>query len=358
MGKAKKGYNWKARHQSKGEVDQTASEALKDRVDIQVKNETAFQGTNELVLPTQKRKFKKAKEEQSVGRILSKKQRKKLERIVDVKKKKAGREELLQKLQDVQVDSKILDHMTPLSAIQTKGLKRQFAEDEWKDAMVQQGVPVETVEAEMAPGKKKIKLKRINQKEMKAQSEDPNVLGFESSSEEEESDEEDGEESEHLEGDSQKKEIVEESKPSPSKKEERLEIMAESTVEKSQGKPKKVVEKKSYRKTVYVPIKRTPEIQELREKLPIIAEEHAIMEAINDNPVVILSGETGSGKTTQVPQFLFEAGYAENGKMIGVTEPRRVAAMSMSKRVGVEMNMPKKVRRLLLSMTTSYVYKT
>lgn len=44
------------------------------------------------------------------------------------------------------------------------------------------------------------------------------------------------------------------------------------------------------------------------------------------------------GKTTQVPQFLYEAGYAEK-KMIGITEPRRVAAISMSKRVAHEMNL-------------------
>ena len=44
-------------------------------------------------------------------------------------------------------------------------------------------------------------------------------------------------------------------------------------------------------------------------KLPILAEEQVIMEAINNNPIVILCGETGSGKTTQVPQFLYEAGY-------------------------------------------------
>ena len=91
------------------------------------------------------------------------------------------------------------------------------------------------------------------------------------------------------------------------------------------------------RATVHIPVFRTPEIQAMREKLPIVAEEQVIMEAINENPVVILEGATGSGKTTQVPQFLYEAGYAANGKMIGVTEPRRVAAMAMAKRVGEEM---------------------
>ncbi len=66
------------------------------------------------------------------------------------------------------------------------------------------------------------------------------------------------------------------------------------------------------------------------------------MEAINEHSVVVLCGETGSGKTTQVPQFLYEAGYAQRGvgggrSLIGVTEPRRVAAVSMARRVGEEM---------------------
>ena len=69
------------------------------------------------------------------------------------------------------------------------------------------------------------------------------------------------------------------------------------------------------------------------------------MEAITDHSVVVLCGETGSGKTTQVPQFLYEAGYTLKGKgqegngksLIGVTEPRRVAAVSMARRVRDEM---------------------
>jgi pre-mRNA-splicing factor ATP-dependent RNA helicase DHX38/PRP16 len=53
-------------------------------------------------------------------------------------------------------------------------------------------------------------------------------------------------------------------------------------------------------------------------------------------PVVVVVGETGSGKTTQLTQFLYEDGFAANG-IIGCTQPRRVAAMSVAKRVSEEM---------------------
>jgi ATP-dependent RNA helicase DHX37/DHR1 len=95
------------------------------------------------------------------------------------------------------------------------------------------------------------------------------------------------------------------------------------------------------RKAFSVTVERPSEMQESRMQLPIVAEEQKIMEAIHNNDVVVVWGATGSGKTTQVPQFLFEAGYgAANGPtpgMIGVTQPRRVAAVSMSKRVSDEL---------------------
>lgn len=54
---------------------------------------------------------------------------------------------------------------------------------------------------------------------------------------------------------------------------------------------------------------------------------------VQNNQVIIVVGETGSGKTTQVPQFLLEAGMAKEGQGIVCTQPRRVAAMSVSQRV-------------------------
>ena len=66
-----------------------------------------------------------------------------------------------------------------------------------------------------------------------------------------------------------------------------------------------------------------------------------VMDAIRGNDVVLVCGETGSGKSTQVPQFLYEAGYAhtQERRIIGVTEPRRVAAVTVSQRVAEEMNL-------------------
>ena len=77
-------------------------------------------------------------------------------------------------------------------------------------------------------------------------------------------------------------------------------------------------------------------IQEVRRTLPVFAERSAFLRLITDNQVVVLVGETGSGKTTQIPQYLHEAGFSEVGR-IGCTQPRRVAAMSVAARVAQEM---------------------
>jgi pre-mRNA-splicing factor ATP-dependent RNA helicase DHX38/PRP16 len=77
-------------------------------------------------------------------------------------------------------------------------------------------------------------------------------------------------------------------------------------------------------------------LREQREFLPAFAVREDLLRVIRDNQVIIVVGETGSGKTTQLAQFLYEDGYGKIG-MIGCTQPRRVAAMSVAKRVAEEM---------------------
>lgn len=76
-------------------------------------------------------------------------------------------------------------------------------------------------------------------------------------------------------------------------------------------------------------------IREQRETLPVYAFRSQLIKAVHENQILIVVGETGSGKTTQLTQYLAEAGFANDG-MIGCTQPRRVAAMSVAKRVAEE----------------------
>ncbi len=71
--------------------------------------------------------------------------------------------------------------------------------------------------------------------------------------------------------------------------------------------------------------------------LPITARKDEIVEAIRTHPVVVIAGETGSGKTTQLPKMCLEAGLGIQAK-IGCTQPRRVAALSISRRIAEELN--------------------
>lgn len=70
--------------------------------------------------------------------------------------------------------------------------------------------------------------------------------------------------------------------------------------------------------------------------LPIVAKREEIIEALRSNPVVIVAGETGSGKTTQIPKMCLEAGLGVHGK-IACTQPRRIAALSVSRRLAQEL---------------------
>uniref|UniRef100_A0A8B9HH20 RNA helicase n=1 Tax=Astyanax mexicanus TaxID=7994 RepID=A0A8B9HH20_ASTMX len=82
--------------------------------------------------------------------------------------------------------------------------------------------------------------------------------------------------------------------------------------------------------------KQKQSIQEVRRSLPVFPYRQDLLNAIRDHQILVIEGETGSGKTTQIPQYLMEDGYTKGGMKIGCTQPRRVAAMSVSARVAQE----------------------
>ncbi|KAK4878089.1 hypothetical protein RN001_010595 [Aquatica leii] len=312
----KKSYNWKSRQIVNPIIDNTETNKIK--LDFPV--DGTYDQSNQLVLPSKKRKTKIKNDKTKVTRLLSKKQRKKLEKVVEKKRKKEGRAELLEKLSQVQATPAELSQYASIASIQTIGLKKYFSEQISKKEKVQKNRNESDVKLNSLVGSKRQRIAlstSINN--------GSNVIGFESSGSDEDTDDSCV---------SDKKAKVDDV------------TVIESKVIIDEVKPV-VVNSVDRKPAVFVPVHRKSVIQKARLKLPILAEEQEIMELISQNSVVIIAGETGSGKTTQVPQFLYEAGYAIN-KMIGVTEPRRVAAISMSQRVAEEMNVSNEIVSYLI----------
>ena len=76
-------------------------------------------------------------------------------------------------------------------------------------------------------------------------------------------------------------------------------------------------------------------LRDQRESLPIFRFKEELCRAFHENQVLVVIGETGSGKTTQMTQYMHELGLTRSG-MVGCTQPRRVAAVSIAKRVAEE----------------------
>lgn len=79
-------------------------------------------------------------------------------------------------------------------------------------------------------------------------------------------------------------------------------------------------------------------IESQRQRLPVYKYRTAILYLVETHATTIIVGETGSGKTTQIPQYLKEAGWADGGRVIACTQPRRLAVQTVASRVAEEMD--------------------
>ncbi|XP_052579891.1 probable ATP-dependent RNA helicase DHX35 isoform X1 [Peromyscus californicus insignis] len=77
-------------------------------------------------------------------------------------------------------------------------------------------------------------------------------------------------------------------------------------------------------------------IEQQRQKLPVFKLRNHILYLVESYQTVVIVGETGCGKSTQIPQYLAEAGWTAEGRVVGVTQPRRVAAVTVAGRVADE----------------------
>lgn len=352
MGRMRKRHNWKARLQQGTSTDLKSKTKTLEQpsvVEESSKDEeykTSHEDTNVLIAPSKKDKVKVARKIQNEKwKKLTKKQRKKLEKIVETKKKKAKRADLLKALSEHAVTDKELSQMSSTTNLGQLNTVRKRHFSETADTVERRAI------SSIRGGRKKGKKLRLEKKALETAPVNESQ-GIEEESESDElsvgDKEEEGKEENGSIGDentivdltTKSSKVDCESDASNVSKsridEETVKEVDEPENKKdiARGAPVKVDSQPAIFKEVH----RDPDIQAARLQLPILAEEQAVMEAIHDNDVVILCGETGSGKTTQVPQFLYEGGYTTRGT-IGVTEPRRVAAVTMSRRVAVELNM-------------------
>lgn len=357
----RKKHNWKARLQPETAKKSDESTPSLDQKEVFEKSTKDYEeyssksheDTNILVAPNKKNKVKVThKHPNEKRKKLTKKQRKRLEKIVETKRKKAKRADLLKSLSEHAVSDKELAQMNSTTDLGQLNIPRKRKLSEIESSCQ----PDKGVISSIRRGRKKGKKLRLENK-----AREPIPAGISKEAEEEfdsekssESDDEDsdvknlaeknqGVESTHSNIDDTECMEREKSELTDSRKGLKAEANEVKVKTMDESKHETVAKNVAPKKTesepaIFKEVKRDPKIQAARLQLPILAEEQAVMEAIHDNDVVILCGETGSGKTTQVPQFLYEGGYTTRG-LIGVTEPRRVAAVTMSRRVALELNM-------------------
>lgn len=333
MGKLRRKHNWKGRQQSEA---QPAADKVKTDIVVELQDVARLKGVDEsnaLVLPSNKAKKKKVTlTNVSSKKPLTKKQRKELQKVLERKEKKAQRAEILSKLAEVQIPE---SEMKLLYTTSKLGIGDKLYQPKEMPDELKHGDSGQKISSVSGANKKRKWQDDEEEEEQKAESTDEET----SDDSDVEAETETGETVELK--DTAQTSLDTEGTQDAAKEPEMTK--PEAPNEKTASGQANVVTKKDSQPAVFIPVDRKPEIQEARLKLPVLAEEQVIMEAVKENPCVVICGETGSGKTTQVPQFLYEAGYASNGAIIGITEPRRVAAVSMSHRVAKEMNLSTRV---------------
>ena len=229
--------------------------------------------------------------EPEVKRKLSKKKRKQLERLLDQKDKKSKRGELLERLSKLQVPTSELEQYKSIAHLGTNHSHKSLAK-----------LPDKQFTGKINTVKGSKRKSKNNEDEEKEE-----INEAEEESEEVSTDEEEDEEMKTEENPSEDKTEVnqKEGDQKPNEDHVRKRAREDSEDEESEvsKKPKLLGPKLKF-----VEVQRKEEIQNGRLELPILSEEGNILEAVNNNDVILICGETGSGKTTQVPQFLYEAG--------------------------------------------------
>ncbi|XP_078410231.1 putative ATP-dependent RNA helicase DHX37 isoform X2 [Cetorhinus maximus] len=339
MGRLRKRHNWKARLQVKSVENSSEQSSNEVKVKIELEEGVTLKGideSNALVLPAKRGKRKQVIEDAGKSKQpLSKKQRKQLEKILEQKEKKTQRKDILNKLAECQVSDSEMKLFYTTSKI---GTGKRLYQPKLPEQEVNSVCTISSVSG-------------ANRKRHRRNSEVvEEAPGSETSTSSDSSDEEEQvDDAESMKSDSTRlsagdrnvnnNEQIQNSSSSAEATTEKPSALVSINKKTNQN----LIQQTSSEPAIFIPVDRSPKIQEARLQLPILAEEQIVMEAIKHNPVVVVCGETGSGKTTQVPQFLYEAGYASGNGIIGITEPRRVAAISMSQRVAMEMNLSHRV---------------
>uniref|UniRef100_A0A8C4QX51 RNA helicase n=1 Tax=Eptatretus burgeri TaxID=7764 RepID=A0A8C4QX51_EPTBU len=370
MARRRKHFNHAGRVQNKTEVLEEDKETLNIEIEMDGFDLKGLDESNQLVLPSRAPRRRPVCASPPRPPILSRHRRKLLQKVLDRKCKKSERVKLLEKLASCQIppeEFQLLHSTSSLGSVQTRTKLPEIVVEKHINGVRGKDKPAQRSKRTTKESCAKQSRKSIQEKEQSEVKQDTQYSESEDSEEEEE--EEEDEDDDELEEDDErevKEEKTDEKMISPENcsnlgtlqpcdldDQGTVKVVAvparvgETTTVPVKVKTTTIGAPPMAETTVstpaqFVPIFRIPEIEASRALLPVVAEEQVIMEAVRENPMLVLCGETGSGKTTQVPQFLYESGLAREG-IIGVTEPRRIAAMAMSHRVAKEMNLSTRV---------------